>query len=880
MRFSRKIRAFFRKGELEAEMADEMRAHLELLEEENRRRGMAAEEAHYAALRSFGGLEQVKEQARDQSSVRWLEDFLRDLRFAWRELIKSPGFSLLAVVTLALGIGVNSAMFTVLDGIILRPLPYPGLERIDRFFRATPQNPDGDFSPADFRDLKQGIAPYGDVAAYRAGEASLSEPGQPAEMATAFRIDSNLFPLLGVKPQLGRTFRPAEDVHGNDRVVILSQRVWQNRFGGRADIIGHVVRIDGEPHEIVGVMPASFNDWRHFGGIDFFRPLGLTNEQAADRHATFLRVLGRRSGQVTAPEAAAFVDNFGARLARDFPAENAGTAWHVASLQSLVAGDNGPATLALLIGLSGCVLLIACSNLANLLLARTMTRAREFAIRAALGASRLQLLRPLIAESVLLAFAGGACAILVAQWFGDWLTLRSTADNGEQAVFTLDLRVFLWTLGASVVTAIVVGVAPALFALRLDLHGTLKSGARGTIGGRHHQRFRRILIVGQFAIAMVLLAGAALFIRSLNEINHRRAGWDSTHLVSGSVLLSPAKYATADMIESFQRQAVQRLEALPGVASASVSSFTPYFGWPDAQKFAIAGRPPPPRGQEPVAAINRVSPHYFETVGTRLLAGRGFVGQDDAQAPRVLVINQAMARGLFGGENPVGRRLVLLDGTAQTTAEIVGMATDVVSVVPEMKPVSWQIYQPIAQAPRPRCEVCVRTADIAPATVIDSIRATVAGLDPDLPVRNLKTADDTIDRANYQEAVLRDMLSSFALLGLGLASLGIYGVIARAVSQRTGEFAIRLALGASIRDITRLVLLDGVKQALLGSSLGLIGAIGVAQFFVASWPGMHFSSLPVLVGTTLLLILVALLACWLPSRRAGRVDAMVALRAE
>ncbi|MEJ1971403.1 MAG: ABC transporter permease [Lacunisphaera sp.] len=877
-RFARPLRALFFKRQMERDMAEEMRFHLEQRAADQAADGLAPDEARFAAERKFGNLASIQEQARATRGGGGLESFLKDLRLAFRQLARSPGFSLLAILTLGLGIGANTGMFSAFNSIVLKPTPYPDSAAIDRIFRATAQNPDGNFSAADFRDLRQGAAGYGDVAAYQLGEASLSEPGQPAELASACRVSANLLPLLGLPPALGRYFRPGEELAGNDRVAVLSQRTWLNRFGGRGDIVGRTVRIDGEPHEIIGVLPPEFNEWRHLGNVDFFRPLGLTAERSADRHSLFLRMLGRRGPGVTRGAADAFLAGLGARLAAAFPAENEGASWRAVPLNTLVSGKNGPEMFSMLLGLSGFVLLIACSNLANFLLARTMTRAREYAVRAALGASRLQLLRPLAAEALLLALGGGVLALFVAAWACDWLSLRSTGDNGERVHILLDGRVFAWALGMSLLTALAFGFAPALFALRLDLNNTLKSGGRGLTGSRGHHRFRQALIVGQFALAMILLTGAALFIRGLDELNRRRSGWSSEHLASGSVLLPAAAYANPAKVAAFQRLALQRLEALPGVASAGLAGAMPYFTWGDARKYFVEGQPLPEAGKEPSALFDSVTPGYFDTVGTRILAGRGFTAGDTAESPRVFVLSQSLARALFGAANPIGRHFAPAGATPQW-GEIVGVANDVVSTVSDARDAAFQVYWPMTQEPRLRFELAVRTTG-APSSVLDGIRATMAAIDPDLPIRNLKSADDAIFRANYQQAVLRDMLTSFAVLGLGLASLGIYGVIARTVAQRTGEFAIRLALGASVRDITRLVLGAGVRQALLGSAFGLLGAVAICRLLASSFPGMRLDSLPVLIGTTLLLIAVALVACWLPARRAGRVDAMSALRAE
>ena len=880
MRPFRRLRYLFRRRQTEAEMAEEMRFHLEQRAGDFAAGGLPAEEARQAAQRRFGNSASIQERAREARGWGWLERALKDLRLAVRRLAGSPGFTLLAIVALGLGVGANTSMFNLLNNIMLKPLPYPDSAQLDAIYRATAQNPEGSVSPADFGELQRDPGPYGEIGAYAYADTSLAEPGQPAEMPRAVRVTANFFGTLGVHPQLGRDFHRGEDLRGNDRVIIVSQRYWQNRFGGRADIVGHVVRVNGMPQEIVGVLPASFDDWRFLGWCDVFQPLGLSAEQSADRRTAMLRPVGRRAGRLSGAEAGAFIARFGARLATDFPEVNARTTWRSVALNDAAGGRTAAGIMTMLIGLSGFVLLIACSNLANLLLARTMTRAREFAVRSALGASRTQLLRPLVAESLLLALAGGAAALVVARWTADWLNVRSANDDGVTVLIPLDWRVFCWALVAALFTAFAFGLAPALFALRLNVNDTLKSGGRGTVGGRGHQRFRHALIIAQFALAMVLLASAALFIRGLDDLNHRRAGWASDGLITGTVVLPATGYPDGASITAFHRLVVERLQALPGITSAGISSFTPFNIWYDARRFIVEGRELPERGQEPAALVNGVSPGYFETVGTHLVAGRGFNERDTPASPKVYIISQTTARGLFGGENPIGRRIAQAGGDASRWGEIVGVASDVRSVVPDPGPVTYQIYQPMAQEPRARNEITVRAAGLAPAAVLDAIRTTMTGLDRDLPLRRLAPADSAIDHANFQLRVLRDLLSSFAVLGLALASLGIYGIIARTMAQRAGEFAIRLALGASIRDVTRLVLTSGVKLALIGSAIGLFGALGVARLLAFGFPGMRLNSLPALLGTALLLIAVALVACWLPARRAGRVDPMAALRSE
>jgi predicted permease len=805
---------------------------------------------------------------------------MNDLRFAIRSLGRSPGFVLVAVITLALGIGANTSAFSILNALLLRPLPYADSRQLERIYRTTGQVSRGGVSPADYLDLTPQMNGYGEIAAYGVSDMSLSEPGEPAEMARGLRISANLFSTLGTEPQLGRSFRPDETLLGNHRVLIISHRCWQNRFGGDGHIIGRTVRVDGEPHEIVGVLPATLNDWRHLGPFDLYRPLGLTEREKTDRSSTWLRLVGRRSRTLTRAQAEAFIASFGRRLAADFPAANAGSTWRTLPIYDSVIPENAHGIVGMLIGLSGFVLLIACSNLANLLLARTVSRARELAVRSALGASRIRLLRPLFLESLLLAFAGGIGAIQVALWTHDWLNAFQARASGDPLTFALDWRVLGWAFVACLCTALAFGVAPALFALRLDPNSTLKSGSRGTTGDRGHRRFRQFLIAGQFAFAMVLLAGAALFVRGLHDWNNRRFGWESADLVTGTMLLPTTTYPSDKEVADFHRLALERLEALPGVASASVSYSLPFFGLADSRKYVVAGRETPQRGHEPVAVTNGVSPRYFETVGTRVLNGRAFTEADTLASPKVFIINDAMARGLFGGENPLGRQIAPAGGQTIEWGEIVGVVADIQSVSSDRIAAAYQIYQPMAQEPRHGSEIAVRTAGVAPSSLVDGIRTTVMSLDPDLPLRQLQPATATIARAGNYQRIIASILSLLALLGLGLASLGVYGVIARTVAQRTGEFGIRLALGAQARDITRLVLTSGAKLALIGSAVGLVGAFGATRLIVAGFPGLQTSSVPVLTGVTVLLIAIAQIACYIPARKASRISPSEALRAE
>ncbi len=872
-------RVLFRRHE-EAAMDAEMRFHFEQLVAEFRAEGMSERAACLAAHREFGTVDAYREEVRDTWRPPSLAEAWRSLAFATRSLLRTPGFTALAVLTLGLGIGANTSMFSVFSGVALNPLPYQQPEQLDRVFRRSAENPKGAFAAADFLEFQRASRDvYAGVAGMASREASLAAPGEPAEFTDLMRVSTNFFTLVGIPPALGRDFRPEEEQFGGPDVAIISHRLWQTRFGGRPDIIGHEIRLDGVVHTVIGVLPETFSDWRHLGWVDVFRPLALSPDERAATGSFFVEPIARRADGVSTTDAAAFVQQWGKQLSIDAPGVHAETTCYRLALDEHVTGPDSKIVLMMLLGLSGFVVLIACSNLANFLLARTMARAREFAVRAALGASRRQLLRPLVVESLILAVAGGLLALLVAVGFTDWMRLRSTDDSGDQVRFVVDWSIMMWALLCSVGTALAFGIAPALFALRLDLNHTLKSGGRGATGGKGHQLLRHLLIVGQFALAMVLLTGSALFINGLDELNARRAGWDSRGLLTGTFLLPEAHYNSPAEIRDFQNLAIDSLAALPGVEAVALAAAPPFFPWTNTQRLLVEGQERPPAGREPAALRNVVTPAYFSTVGTRLLAGRHFDATDTADAPPTVIINAAMAEALFGTADPIGRRVAAASDSNLQWAQIVGVVQDVRNVMPEATTLWHQIYLPMAQQPSAYNELAVRTSG-DPSALAAAVRQTIATLDPDLPVRNLKSADDRVSRANYQLGVLRDMLTGFALLGLTLAAIGIYGVIARTMAQRHHEFGIRLALGAQARDIVRLVLGTGTRLTATGAALGLIGGWGLSRLLASGFPNMDIDNPWIVILATAILMIVALLACYLPAHRAGRINPVDSLRAE
>ena len=797
------------------------------------------------------------------------------IAYALRSLAKAPGFTAIAFVTLTLGIGLNTSMFSLANALMLRPLPFPESWRLVRLYRSTPQSSRGGLAPADFLALKRAGTGFGAFAGYSSAIATVSEPGRPAETLSLLRVSADFLDVLDARPVLGRGFRADEEAPGRHRVVILSHDLWQSRFGGAADIVGRTIRLDGQAHEVVGVLPPWATERRTpFSNVALLRPLGLSDAERAPAGTLRLNVVGRRARGVSPGQGDAIVAAFGAALAKEGGDGQDPVTWRTEDLLHSSLDATGRGLVLMLFGLSACVLLIACSNLANFLLARTLARSREFALRKALGASRLQVFAPLAAESLLLASAGGLGALLVASWTSDWLRTRTSLD------LALDWRVLGFALAASLATTLMFGVAPALFTTRVDVNEALKSGARGATAGRGYRRLRHLLIVGQFAIAMMLLSGAGFFLRGADNLLRQPYGWRFDGVIQGTLALAAGASTDSGRITTVQRQTIARVKALPGVDAVSLSHAVPYFGLPGPRTYLVDGREPPPKGQEPAARFNGVTAEYFRVTGTHLLRGRVFSEADTATSPKVAIISDGLARVLFANGDPIGRRIAQSGPGAPVWADIIGVVSDVGSLDLAAVPTRFQVYQPLAQEPRASVVLAVRVAGVAPDGVLDAIRTTIAALEPDLAVRDLTPVTATFDRTLSDLRMINTLLGAFAALGLGLAALGIYGVIARTVAQRTTEIGLRMALGARLADVNRLVLGSGIRLAAAGIGLGLAGAFGLVRLLGSILPAMHTNGTLVLAGCGTLLVAVAFAACYVPARRASRIDPQVALRAE
>ena len=800
------------------------------------------------------------------------------LRYALRQLAKSPGFTAVALLTLALGIGLNAAMFNVVNSLVLQPLRFPEPERLFRLVNGTPQQGTNGFLPAHFAEIERESADFAQVACSRPWSFTLTEPNRPAEVLASLRASAGYFRVLGLKMDLGREFLPDEDQPGHNQVVILSHEYWRSHFNSDPGVIGRTLRIDGQPNVIVGVAPTLASDPRTLSAPEVFRPLALTPDELRDREDHAYDIIGRFRPGVTPAQTEVRLSAIATGLARSDPKEYEGRILRTTSLNPTLQGT-GRQIILMLIGLSAFVLLIACANLANLLLARAISRAREFAIRGALGASRRQLIRPLAVECSVLSAAGGGLGVLVCSWTNDWMA-RQFSAGGTTIEFVYDWRLLTFAFGASLATGLLFGVAPAWLISRVRINDALKSGARSSTGDRSQNRIRQLLIVGQFALALVLLSGAVLFVRGLDQMLRRDAGWNPVPVLRGILSLPATRYPDTGGMMRFYERVQERVAALPGVASAALCYEIPAFYFPTGRGFLIEGQPSPTnQGNVPGAPINGITPGYFNATGTHILGGRDFAPSDKADSPRVIIISESMARTFFPGKEAVGRRLADYNAKEPVWMEVVGVVQDVRFLNPGNGGSAFQAYVPLAQNTWSYVALVVR-ASVPSATLVEPIRRAVGELDPDMAVKELTPVPAYIERNMLTLVAIDRLLLGFAGLGLFLAALGIYGVIARLVAQRTNEIGIRMALGAQVGQIARLILGTGMRLVAVGTGVGLLGAAAIARFFTASMPGMTSNSVTAIAAAVVVLVVIALVACWLPARRATRVNPVEALRAE
>jgi len=869
------IRRLVHRRRAERELDEEIRAHLEMEIERNIADGMSPEEARLAARRSFGSVAMSKEDSRSMWGLGALETFWQDLRYGLRMLLKNPGFTTIAILTLALGIGANTAIFSVVNAVLLRPLPFAEPERLVWLWDTEPQLPTAPTSLPEFLDWKERNRSFEHLAAYQSGNMFL-DAGDGTRDTPVGLVTPEMFALFRVNPILGRAFTAEETLPGRSRVVALSHAMWRNRFGADPNALGRTVELSGAAYTVIGVMPAGFSFPNQ---AELWLPLPI-NPAKLDMGPHYLRVVGRLRPEVTPAQAQAEMSVIAARLAQQHPEKIAGHGVKLEPLRDVIVGDIGSA-LFILLGAVGFVLLIVCANVANLLLARSGARQKEIAVRTALGASRLRLVRQLLTESVMLAVGGGAAGLLIAVWGVRWLVSLGPDTIPRAQEIAVDPRMAGFTMLISVATGALFGLAPALQASRPVFADALKESGRASAGVRRN-RFRSALVIIEAALSLVLLIGAGLMIRSFAKLNQVNPGFNPARAFTIGVALLPNKYPEDERVASSMAQLLERAAATPGVVSVGAISELPIAGGNTSDVFTIEGRPPVAKEAQPMTEYRVVTPRYFEAMGIPLLAGRDFADTDTKRSPNVAVINEIFAQRHFAGENPLGRR-IKLQGQERDPLLIVGVVGNVRQFSLDAPP-SPEAYVPFLQDPLSqayqRSMTIVARTKADPGAIAGSLRAAVTSQDKSLPIYAFKPMTEYLRDSLSRHRFNLILLSAFGGAALALAAVGVYGVISCGVAQRTHEIGIRLALGAERRDVLKLILTQGLKLVSLGVVIGLGAAFALARwmetllFDVRPTDPLTFAVIP------LLLIGVALVACWIPARRATRVDPLVALRYE
>ncbi len=870
-----KLTGIFRKARLEQHLDEDVRAHVEMLTEENLRKGMDPEEARYAALRQFGNVSSMKEECRETWSIRLIEELIQDVRYGLRQLRRKPGFTAVAVVTLALGIGANTAIFSVVNGVLLEPLPYyepQQIVQISMLYRGQPRNMD--FSARQFDFWKSHAVPFQDLAATTEVGFNLGGASRP-ERVRALRVTSDYFRLLGVAPAMGREFLREEDRIGGRDVAILSHALWEREFGANPKVIGRSITLDGAPFTVIGVMPAGFESPTP---VDLWTTIGQVAKTIGG--GSNYTALARLKPHVTLEKANSYLTSLNRSYLDEFyphhePFGKIGkiirfTAFPYNSM--ITVKERVP--LLVLFGAIGFVLLIACVNVANLQMARAATRNREFAIRSAMGAGRLRIVRQVFTENVLLGLLGGACGLLLAYWGLHSLLALAPTDLPHSGHIALDHRALGFTVLVAMLSGILFGVAPAFRTSRMDLSEAIKEGGERGASGRYRLGFA--LASAEVALSLVLLVGSGLLLGTFIHLLHTNPGFDPHNVLSLPIWTTGPQYQSGTALANLYEDILGRIRTIPGVQSAAVvaaglplerggNDYVHIAGQKDAEGFS--------------ADYREITPEYFRTLGIPLLQGRFFTMGDSADTQKVIIVNAAFAREHLHGRSPIGEHL-------RSGEEIVGVVGNVKSHLDE--PVQPTFFVPMAQVSYQSDQlfqgwfptsVLVRTEQ-NPLALTREIETNLRKADPSLPIGQVRTMEEVLSQSIAFRRFLMTLITAFAGFALLLAAIGLYGVISYSMSRRTHEIGIRMALGAERGDVLKMVVGQGLKLVLIGVAIGVAGALALTRFLSSLLYGVKPTDPVTFIAVSLILIAVALLACYIPARRASKVDPMVALRYE
>ena len=800
---------------------------------------------------------------------------LGDLRYALRKLAKAPAFAAIAILTLALGIGANTAIFSVVNAVLLRPLPFAEPDRLVWMWGNIRNGGNrASVAPLDFLDYREQNKSFEQLAAMTTVpvHGNLTGGGDPERLEAAW-VTGNYFQALGVEPALGRTFRLENEHSGGNEVVVLSHGLWQRQFGGDPSIVNRTIRLDGRNYEVLGVMPVGFKFPR---AAEMWVPMNFENSPEMKlRQAHFLRPIGRLRSNVSLGQAQSEMDAIARRLEKQYPDTNRGWSLRLVSLREQIIGNIRP-TLFVLFGAVGFVLLIACANVANLLLVRAASRRKEIAVRTALGAGRWRIVRQMLAESLFLSLLSSVLGVVLAYRGVDLLVTLSARNIPPTATVTIDATVLGFTLIVSLVTGLLFGLIPAFQSSLPTQSDALKEGGRHGSEGANRNRTRNLLVVLESAVAVVLLIGAGLFIRSFHRLQGVSPGFDSRNVLTMQITLSRDKYDTPDKARNFFGQLQERLRGLPGIESAGMITELPLNGQLNDRPFTVEGRPGLNPGERFDADWRRINQDYFPTMRIPILRGRNFTAQEVHQSARSVIVSDSLVRAIFANENPLGQRLQFAPGSSEEPYEIVGVVGDIRHNALEFDPAA-TMYLPTYETGQ--ANWVLRTA-ADPMSFLPAVRKEVMAMDPDQPIARIRLMEQLIYESVGQPRFRTLLIGLFAALSLGLAAVGLYGVMSYTVQQRAREIGIRVAIGAQKRDVLRLVVGHGLGLVLTGMLLGSAGAVGLTRLISTMLYQVKPTDPTTFASVCVLLAMVALLACWLPARRASRVDPMEALRCE